>query len=176
MEMQGDIRSAATKEVERSVYSLDNPYLSHEQKFEVELWFQFAGDCMKLTFTALAVATVFFPIRWPHLVAWPLAVNLGVGLANWYSYRKKALFLIYLTLFHKWAQWLVTVGACGLLLYSERYLLVILLFLWEVGLLSVVETHMGLYSVLAWKYHMHPKYAFFKRFYGHVFPFEKSNE
>jgi hypothetical protein len=172
MAAKDDIRRLAAKHAERSVYSLQNPYLDAGQKLEVELWFQFPGDCMKTTFIAFALATIFVPITWPSLVVWPLLINIGVGLANWFAYKRRFLYLVYLTVFHNLVQWIVTLSALGVLLYSQRYLLACIVLAWELGILALFEVHMVLYSLLAGKYGMHPKYAFFKKYYGYTFPFE----
>jgi hypothetical protein len=172
MDERDEFRRPAQNAAEASVYSLDNPYLEQREKLEVEMWFQLPGNCLTYAFLAVAVWSIRQPMSWWSLIGIPIGVNLAAGLVNWYVYSRGPVFRLYLTVFHNWVRWLATLATAGALVYNGLYLLAALAVLGHAVLFPVIEAHMLLYAVLAKKYRMHPKYAFFKRQYGRSFPFE----
>lgn len=112
------------------------------------------------------------PLSWWCIIGIPIAINLTTGLVNWYLYNRAVVFRLYLTVFHNWTLWLIVLVTAGVLVYNGLYALAALAILGHAVLFPVLEFHMFLYSSLARKYRMHPKYAFFKRQYGRSFPFE----
>jgi tetratricopeptide (TPR) repeat protein len=70
----------AMKIVEAQIYSLNNPYLSPEEKLEVARWYSLPTELMTYTFLATAIYTTNQPLSWFYLLGIPLAVNLVSGL------------------------------------------------------------------------------------------------
>lgn len=168
------ITQKAMATAEATVYTLDNPYLSQEAKNEMEMWYQLPGNIMTYAFVLVAIWNVVVePLRWSIIIGIPLMINVIIGLFNWYFYNKNLVRKCYLTFLHRWMLILVGITAASFLFYKDAIALAILSLLAPFGLLSPAELHMFLYAILANKYRMHPKYAFFKRFYGHVFTFEE---
>lgn len=168
------IYQKAAAHAEATVYTLGNTYLSKEEKTEVELWFQLPGNVMFYSFVIAAIWSVAVgPLRWSKIIGIPLAVNVIVGLLNWHFYNKNFMHKLYLTFLHSWILYLVGFGAATFLFFNGAIALAILSLVAPFGLLAFAEPHILFYSILAKKYRMHPKYAFFKRFYGYEFPFEE---
>ena len=172
-ELREKIRQKAAAHAEATVYTLGNTYLSKEEKTEVELWFQLPGNVMFYSFVIAAIWSVADgPLRWSKIIVIPLALNIIVGLLNWYFYNKSFVHKLYLTFCHSWILYLVGFGTAVFLFYNGAIVLGGISLVAPFGLLAFVEPHMFIYSTLANKYRMHPKYVFFKRFYGYQFPFE----
>ncbi|GAB4343128.1 MAG: hypothetical protein Kow0089_18700 [Desulfobulbaceae bacterium] len=168
------IHKKAAAYAEANVYALGNTYLSQEEQTEVELWFQLPGNVMLYSFVITAIWSVTVePLHWSKIIGIPLAVNVIVGLLNWYFYKKNFVYKFYLTFLHSWILYLVGFVAAAFLFFKGAIVLAIISLLAPFGLLAIAEPHLLLYSILAKKYQMHPKYAFFKRFYGYEFPFEE---
>lgn len=174
VKLRENIYQKAAAYAEATVYTLENIYLSQEEKTEVEHWFQLAGNVMLYSFEIAAIwSVVVEPLPWSKIIGIPLAVNLIIGLLNWHFYNKNFVFKLYLTIFHGWILYLAGFGAAAFLFYNGAIALAIISLVAPFGLLAFAEPHLIFYSILAKKYRMHPKYAFFKRFYGHEFPFEE---
>jgi len=155
-------------------YDLDNPYLTKSEKLEVELWSQFPGNAMEFAFLWCALWSAFRPLGWAALIGVPLVVQLLVAVVNWYLYNKQAMWIMYLALLHKWWLWALGTAAIVALILHGQYLLAGVILLVRLGASIVAEMpFMALYWILSRKTGMHPKYAFFKRFYGRTFPFEE---
>jgi hypothetical protein len=174
MDERNEIHRHARNAAEAKVYSLDNPYLHQGEKLEVEMWFQLPGNCLTYAFLFVALWSIRQPVSWLALIGIPIGVNIVTGLVNWYLYKRALVFGLYLTIFHSWALWLVTLATASVLAYNGLYLLAGLAVLGQAVLFPVLEVHMLLYAFLAQRYGMHAKYAFFKKYYGHSFPFEAS--
>jgi len=127
---------------------------------------------MTYVFYAVAIWSTYESLSWLWIIGIPIILNIIIGIFNWYFYNKKIVRILGLTLFHPYV-----IGFFGIIvgiflfLKSQILLAIISAF---VGVFSFffLEVHILLYSLLAGKYHMHPKYVFFKRFYEHKFPFE----
>jgi len=61
-ELRDRIRQKAAARAEATLYSLNNPYLSQEDKMEVELWFQFPGNVSLVTMLACLVYSSYVPL------------------------------------------------------------------------------------------------------------------
>jgi hypothetical protein len=163
----------ASNRANATVYSLNNLYLNPQEKQEVELWYQLPGNVMLYAFVITAIYSVFNPLPWKEIIGIPLIVNIIVGFLNWYFYNKKFVYKLYLTVLHSWILYLVGVGAAIFLFLKGAIILAIISLIAPFGLLALIEPSLYLYSIFAQKYNMHPKFAFFKKEYGHQFPFEK---
>jgi hypothetical protein len=173
-EIRDEIARKAAAHAEANVYSLNNQYLTPDEKQEVELWFQLPGNVMLWVFVATAVYSVVVePLPWSKIIGIPLTANVVVGLLNWYAYNKNFIYKLYLTFLHSWILYLVGFGAAAFLFYKGAIALAIISLVAPFGLLAFAEPHLYLYSILAKKYRMHPKFAFFKKQYGRTFPFEQ---
>jgi len=165
-----------TNKTDRITYRLDNHYLNQDEKVLVESWFQLPGNIMEYTFWIMAVFSVFYPISFVYIFGVSIAVNIIVGLINWYFYNKKLTIVLGLSLFHPFVTAVVGIGVAIYLFINDTLLLAgISVF---VGIFSFLflELHILLYSFLAQKYKMHPKYVFAKKQFGHTFPFENFEE
>lgn len=168
--------SQAISRAEAEVYTLDNRYLTQDQKTEVECWYQFPSACTVFVFLVLAMMSPGPSISWRIVIGVPLAINAAVGLLNWYLYPRRLVYVCSLSLFHPWVLTLIALVVAAYLFYVNAYVLAVIAFIAPLGLLSIAEPHMWLYAFLARRYGMHPKYAFFKRFYDVTFPFEKTEQ
>lgn len=175
-EIKQEIVRKATNYADANVYSLNNTYLSPAEKQEVELWFQLPGNVMLYAFIITAVYSIYYPLSWSKIIGISLVVNIIIGILNWYFYNKKFIYNLYLTILHSWILYLVGIGAAIFLFFKGEIILAIISLVAPFGLLAFAEPHLFFYSLLAKKYKMHPKFAFFKKEYGHKFPFEKSLE
>ncbi len=172
--LRENIHRRAASHAEATVYTLGNTYLSQAERTEVELWFQLPGNIMLYAFVIGAIwSVVVGPLSWSKIIGIPLAVNVIVGLLNWYFYKKNFVYKLYLSVLHSWILYLVGIGAAVFLFFKGAIALAIISLVAPFGLLAFVEPHLFFYSMLAKKYGMHSKYAFFKRFYGYNFPFEE---
>ena len=170
--MSGD-RDA--RRVDPKWYDLDNPYLTRSEKLEVELWSQFPGNAMQFAFLCCALWSAFRPLAWAALLGVPLLVELLAAVENYYLYNRRAIWIVYLVLLHNWWLWAVGTAAIVALILHGQYLLAGVVLAVRLGAGIVAEMpFMALYWVLFRKTGMHPKYAFFKRFYGRTFSFEES--
>jgi len=173
-EIKQEIARKAAAHAEANVYSLNNSYLTAEEKQEVELWFQLPGNVMLYAFVITAIwSVVVAPLSWSLIIGIPLGVNVIVGLLNWYFYKKNLVYKLYLTFLYSWILYLVSFGAAAFLFFKGAIVLAIISLVAPFGLLAIVEPSIYFYSILAKKHRMHPKFAFFKKEYGHTFPFEQ---
>lgn len=168
-----DIARIAHNRAEATVYSLNSPYLTSAEKQEVELWYQLPGNVMLWTFVITAIYSVYNPLPWSEIIGIPLLANVVVGIWNWYFYKKNFVYKLYLTILHSWVLYLVSFSAAFFLFVKGSVALAIISVIAPFGLLKIVEPSIYLYSIFAQKYRMHPKFAFFKKEYGHTFPFEQ---
>lgn len=172
-ENRQEIVQKAANYAEANVYSLNNPYLNEGEKQEVEMWFQLPGNFMICAFFISAIWSVFKPLSWSYIIGIPIAINIIVGLFNWYFYSKQLIYALYSTILHSWILYLAGFSTAAFLFFKGFYILAIVAFLAPFGLFAFAELHLFFYSILARKYQMHPKYAFFKKEYDYTFPFEK---
>jgi len=161
---------------EANVYALDNPYLNKDEKLEVEMWYQLPGDVMIHTFFVIAILSVFYGFSWKYIIGIPIVVNIVVGIINLFFYNKRVVYSLYLTVLHSWVLYLAGFGTAAFLFFKGSYILAIIALLAPFGIFAFAEPHLFFYSILARKYQMHPKYAFFKREYNYTFPFEEKNK
>jgi hypothetical protein len=174
--MEQGIASHAYNQAEAKIYSLNNSYLNYAEKQEVELWYQLPGKIMDWAFVLLAVYSVYKPLSWSEILGIPLLVNLIIGIWNWYFYKKNLVYKLYLTFLHGWVLYIVSLGAAAFLFFKGAIILAIISLIVPFGLLSLFDPSMFFYAILAQRrYRMHPKFAFFKKEYGHTFPFEQDS-
>ena len=174
-EIKQEIIRKSAAYAEANVYSLNNPYLTPDEKQEVELWFQLPGNVMFYVFVTTAIwSVVVEPLSWGKIIGIPLAANVVVGLLNWYFYNKKLVYNLYLTVLHSWILYLVGISVAIFLFFKGVIILAIISLVAPFVLLAFAEPHLFFYSLLAKKYKMHPKFAFFKKEYNHKFPFEEN--
>ncbi|MCX5961579.1 MAG: tetratricopeptide repeat protein [Cyanobacteria bacterium] len=158
---------------EAQIYSLNNPYLSAEEKLEVAMWYSLPGNLMIYAFFATAIYSTIHPLNWFYLLGIPLAVNLVSGLINWFVYSKALMNILYMIILHGLIMLILIIAGIVFLASKGAYILAIIVLLSFFGLLTPFELHIILYADLSKKYNMNPQYAFFKRFYNFRFPFEE---
>lgn len=167
-----DMSQIARSRAEANIYSFNNPYLDPAEKLEVELWYQLPGNIMLWVFAITAIYSVYNPLPWSEIIGIPLLANVVVGIWNWYFYKKDFVYKLYLTILHSWVLYLLGFGTAAFLFYKGAIALAIISLIAPFGLLAFAELHLYFYPILAEKYRMHPKYAFFKKEYGRTFPFD----
>lgn len=172
-ELRERVQRQAAAHAEATVYSLSNPYLSGEQKTEVEMWFQFPGDVSFIAMLACLVYSTYSPLSWYWIIGIPLAVNCAFGIVNWLVYDRRLLYVVYLSILHNFVLWIITLAAITVLVINGAYGKAALAFLLKLFLSVLFEPHIIIYSILSQPYGMNSKYVFFKRFYGHEFPFDR---
>lgn len=161
---------------QRKIYKLDNPYLTQDEKVSVESWFQLPGNVMEYAFWIMAILSIFYPISLVYIIGIPLIINIIVGFINWHFHNRKLTTALGLSLLHPFVTAVVGIGVAIFLFVNNALLLAgISAF---VGIFSFLflELHIILYSFLAQKHKMHPKYVFAKKQFGHTFPFENLEE
>ena len=168
-----DIGRIAQNRAEAMVYSLNNSYLNSAEKQEVELWYQLPGNVMLWAFVITAIYSVYNRLPWSEIIGIPLLANVVVGVWNWYFYKKNFVYKLYLAVLHSWVLYLIGFDAAVFLFLKGSVALAIISVIAPFGLLAIVEPSIYLYFILAQKYRMHPKFAFFKKEYGRTFPFEQ---
>lgn len=172
--MNEELGKKAIKRSEAIVYSLNNLYLNSTEKREVEMWYQLPGNVLLYTLLITAVwSVVWGSFEWSRVILIPLMVNVIVGLLNWYYYNKNLVYKLYLTIFHSWVVYAVCFGVAIFFFHKGIFVLAVISLVAPFGLLSLIEPSIILYALLAQKYKMNPKYAFFKKEYGRTFPFEQ---
>ncbi len=157
-------------------YRLDNQYLNQNEKLEVELWFQFPGTILLISFCICMIYNAFYPISIKFIMLIPLSLDFIFGLLNWFLNLRKILKLFFLTIGHNLILWALTVVTCTILIYYRLYIYSAAVFFAKVGLFTMISPSMWGYTLLAKKYKMHAKWVFFKKFYGYQFPFENEIE
>lgn len=161
---------------EGDVYQLENTYLTQDEKVDVEIWFQWPGVIMEYAFWAMAILSISYSFPMWYVVTIPIVINLIVGVINWNVYNMKILRPLGLSLFHNYVTALIGVGVAIYLFTNGAWFLAgVSAF---IGIFSFLffELHIILYSFLAQKYKMHPKYVFAKKRFGRSFPFEERKE
>lgn len=131
---------------------------------------------MLYAFVITAIYSVYNSLPWSKIIGIPLVANVIIGILNWYLYNKKLTYLLHLTVLHSWTLFLVGIGTAIFLFFKGAIILAIISLLAPFGLLAFAEPHLFFYNMLAKKYKMHPKFAFFKKEYGYKFPFEEGFE
>ena len=170
------IDKESTRFATANTYRLDNPYLTKQQKMQVELWFQFPGTIM---FISLCICMLYSTFNFMYLkliIGIPIMLDLLVGLLNWNSNLRKVYTTFFLTIGHNFVLWGLTLTTVGILIYNGLYLYSAIVFIGKLGLLSLFSPSMYVYTILSKKYKMHAKWVFFKKFYSMDFPFEKEIE
>jgi len=168
-----EIARKAANYAEANVYALDNPYLNREEKQEVEMWYQLPGNVMILTFFIVAILSVFYHFSWKLVIGIPIGINILIGIINWFFYKKRLVYSLYLTVLHSWILYLAGFSTAVFLFFKGSYIFAIIVLLAPFGIFAFAEPHLFFYSILARKYRIHPKYAFFKKEYNYTFPFEE---
>lgn len=159
---------------DRNIYRLNNEYLSIDDKIAVESWYQAPDDFMVFTFWGLLIYSLYSPMQWYWILGIPMIVSIILALIFWNFYNRSFFNALKLTIFHNW-----TTGAIGVLIG----VLMAYHGLWIWAVISAVVGILG-FTILSWwtmvynlvaksQYNMHPKYAFFKKWYGRSFPFEE---
>jgi len=165
-----------TNGVEGKFYKLDNSYITQDEKIVVESWFQLPGNVMVYAFWAMAVFSVFYTIPLAYIIGIPIFINIITGFINWHFYKNRLIRILGLSLFHPFVTGAIGIGV-GIFLFLRDELLLagISIFTGIFGFLFL-ELSIFLYSLLARKYNLHPKYVFAKKRFGHVFPFENQEK
>lgn len=167
------IHETAHARAEASVYSLNNPYLNQSQKLEVKIWYQLPGDLSMIIFFICVIYSKFSYFSWVEIIAITAISNIIIGFLNWVNYNRKLIKGIYYLFTNTFVLWGYAIVAIAILVFNEAYWEAVLVFLFKLFLSPILEPHLIIYSFLSQKFKMHPKYAFFKRYYGTQFPFEK---
>lgn len=169
---------------EGSWYSMSNPFLNREEKYEVKTWYQSPGNFFWLSFFTGIITTRLLDIEIPifriGIYSWFLGATLVF--TNWflYPYYKKFLEFIYksivtfLIVRQGWKVLGVLVGAG--LIYQKHFFWGGFSLLAVAGLGVIFEPLIIYHFLSSFTYgDLHAKYAFFKRFYSKIFPFELKN-
>jgi hypothetical protein len=83
------IYQMAAAHAEATVYTLENTYLSKEEKTEVELWFQLPGNMMVYSYLIVVTwSAAYGQLNWSIIIGIPVVVNIIVGLLNWHFNNK----------------------------------------------------------------------------------------
>ena len=167
------INEIAHYRAEANIYSLNNEYLNEENKLEVEMWFQLPGNVLLFVFWSMSIIYIYEPFHWLYFLLIPMSVDLFIGIICWLIYPKKLILILYLSVFHSIVLTIIAVAVFIFLLINGYYLLSILVLVARIGFIATLEPHLLLYTILSKKYKMHAKYAFFKKHYNFMFPFEK---
>lgn len=158
---------------EAHTYLMNNAHLNNSEKLEVELWYQFP---LKLGYTILCFSLIYSSVEQisiRNIIVPSLVVNVAIGLLNWYNYRPTLNKIFFYSIGHNYLQRIILIVTISFLIYSANYYWIIVVVLGKIGFLYMFYPSMILYSLLARKYRLHPKYAFFKRNYGKIFSFEE---
>lgn len=159
-----EIRRKAAARAEATVYSLNNSYMTQEQKAKVEAVYQFP-------FGLLDYALAFFSLwlKYPMWNAW-LAAS-AVGIAGWIAARflPGRLFWPIGLVFGGSISTLISIAFAITAVVMGQYGVAIYLGLAAFGITSIVEVPMWLWSAGR---RMNPKYGIAKRMFGITFPFE----
>jgi hypothetical protein len=164
-----------TNAANAAVYTANNPYLCAEEKLEVAMWFTMPSHFTTYCLFGTATYAAANSLSWLALFGIPLITNIFFGLVNWLWYSKSLTKVLYMTLFSR-LMLLVARTACFVYLASKgNYVLAIVVVSLSLGLQPLFEPNIWIIdNYFGRKYDMNPQYAFFKRFYGHSFPFEKT--
>jgi len=111
--------------IEGKHYSLNNPYLTQDEKVSVESWFQLPGNVMEYTFLLMAVLSISYPISISYIIGIPLVANIVAGVINWYLYNTNLTRMLGLSVFHPYVTGLVGLGVAGYLFMNDAWLLAI---------------------------------------------------
>jgi hypothetical protein len=175
MQTAADLKKEAERIAEASHYSLSNTYLFPSQKEEVEMWFQMPGKVMVLTFQMIAVYQATNGINWYVLLGFPVCLDAAVTLINWFLYKKKLIRLLYKSVLHQFVIYASGLLSCVYLIYKHHWIVGIVCLAGSVVGFLILELDVVIHTLLARPYRMHPKYAFFKRNYNLIFPFDRGN-
>lgn len=171
------IRKSAMQFAEANIYRMDNPYLNQFQKLEVELWFQFPSIVAFTTLCGLLIINSFHLMEIYKIIGIPVAVEIFLSIVNWYFYEyfDRINRVFFITIGHNIIQWIISLITISILCYNGYYFWATFIFLGKLGLIGILSPSTLIFIILSKKYKMHPKYAFFKMYYGDVFPFEENN-
>ena len=160
--------------IESKIYDLNNSFLSLNEKIQIESWFQLPGNVMVYAFWIISILSIFYPISLFYIFSISVIFNIVVGFINWYFYNRKLVTTLGLSIFHPYVETVIgIVVAIFLFINGALLLAVVSLFVGNFGFL-LLELHIVLYSFLARKYGIHPKYVFAKKQFARKFPFEES--
>ena len=76
---QSDPGQIGKNTVEANWYSLDNKYLTPQQKFEVEMWYQFPCNVSLIIFLCLLVYSSYYTLDWREIILITFAINIVAG-------------------------------------------------------------------------------------------------
>jgi hypothetical protein len=170
------IQEKAERFAEAHTYRLNNSYLTQAQKMEVELWYQFPVTLAYTVFCACLIYHSLYPQTIKVIIGIPLIINVLIGIINWESYSPSFNKVFFLSIGHNYTQWILSLSTIGILFYHHLYWWAALVLLGKIGLLALLFPSIFLYSRFSSKYKMHPKYAFFKKYYNKTFAFEENHE
>jgi len=154
-------------------FPLDNPYLTQQEVYEVNFWFQLPINLAFVVFVACAFIKSIFGMAWYGLIGLPIAVDLLSASILWVWYSQRFVFWCYMVLLHNWVLWFLAFVAIAWLLAQGMWQLAILVLFTNLVLkVPLFGWHLLLYALFSRSYGMNPRYAFFKKFYSRKFPFE----
>lgn len=161
--------------IESKIYDLNNSFLSQDEKVQVESWFQLPGNIMEYVFWTMSILSIFYPISLFYIFGISIIFNIVVGLVNWHFYNRKLVTTLGLSIFHPYVETVVGIVVAIFLFIKGSLLLAGLsIFVGIFGFLFL-ELHILLYSILARRYKIHPKYVFAEKYLSHKFSSEESN-
>ena len=160
---------------DRKFYRMDNPYLTFDDKIAVEAWFQAPGDFMLYAFWGMLIYSLYTPVPWYWILGIPMIFSTVLALIFWNLYNRSFFNALKLTLFHNWTTGVLGVLIGALLAYHGQWVWAIVSAVVGIFGFIVLDWWMIVYTIFAKsRYNMHPKYAFFKKWYGYSFPFENN--
>lgn len=163
-----DIQRLAQARTKAAIYSLDNPYLTLEEKTRVEAVYQFPLGVFILAFAycALALDQSFWS-------AYGYATLLGM--AAWLLCWAKPDIKVFLWAAFIHAGWIGTIidlAIAGYALYERRWGVAVFVGLEAFGLMALLIPPMWAWSLFGGR-RLNPKYTIAKKLFGTVFPFER---
>lgn len=170
------ISKESTRYATAHSYRLDNPYLTQQQKKQVELWFQFPETIMFVALCICMLYSMVHPLHLKWIIGIPLMVDLIFGLINWAIHIRKVYTAFFLSIGHNFVLWGLTLVTAGILIYHGQYIYAVIVLILKLGLILFISPSLYVYTLLSMKYKMHAKWVFFKRFYKLEFPFEQEIE
>jgi len=168
-----DIHARATKSAESNVYTLTNPYTTHDEKIEIESWYQLPIDTGGWAYLIFCILWAQGMFNWWQAYLLAAGVGIMTTLFAWFLYSKKTVIVLKILLGFPITKWLVSIGFAVWLWMNDSSMQAmfiignLVLFYMPFGFPAIIAN-----QILTSKYNMHPKYALLKHVYGKEYHFE----
>jgi len=163
--IRAEIHRKAAARVEARLYSLENAYMTQEQKAKVESVYQFPSGVFDYSFALFAL--------WQHLPIWPSFVGASVIASTAWLFARflpGRLFWPLGIFFSGNVAMLICLLAAGYAMLVHLYGVAVFLVLAGYGATTFIEAPSWLWNLTSRG--MNSKYGIAKRMYGITFPFE----